>query len=119
MWGGESGRTTYSELVTIGVSWSHATKDSCLQEFHMPTKNRQILLASRPSGEPTPDNFKLIESEIPTPGPGQVLLRTIYLSLDPYMRGRMNAGKSYAKPVEVGEVMEGRAVGEVVESKLP
>ena len=80
----------------------------------MPAKNRQILLASRPKGEPTPDHFKLIESEIPTPGQGQMLLRTIYLSLDPYMRGRMSAGKSYAKPVEVGEVMEGRAVGEVI-----
>jgi NADPH-dependent curcumin reductase CurA len=84
----------------------------------MPAKNRQILLASRPKGEPTAEDFKLVEAEIPTPGPGQMLLRTIYLSLDPYMRGRMNAGKSYAKPVEVSEVMEGRAVGQVVESKL-
>lgn len=81
-------------------------------------KNRQILLASRPRGEPTPDNFKLVETDIPEPGPGQMLLRTIYLSLDPYMRGRMNAGPSYAKPVEVGEVMEGRAVCEVVKSNL-
>jgi NADPH-dependent curcumin reductase CurA len=84
----------------------------------MPTKNRQILLASRPSGEPTLANFQLVEAEVPTPGPGQMLLRNVYLSLDPYMRGRMNAGKSYARPVEIGEVMEGRAVGEVVESKL-
>src|SRR5215510_8740112 len=68
-------------------------------------KNRQMLLASRPRGEPTPDNFKLVETEIPQPGPGRMLLRTIYLSLDPYMRGRMNAGPSYARPVEVGEVM--------------
>src|SRR5437762_7964068 len=82
-------------------------------------KNRQILLASRPSGEPTPDNFRLVEVEVPRPGPGQMLLRTVYLSLDPYMRGRMNAGPSYARPVEVGEVMEGRAVCEVVESRLP
>jgi NADPH-dependent curcumin reductase CurA len=82
-------------------------------------RNRQILLASRPRGEPTPDNFKLVESEAPEPGPGQVLLRTIYLSLDPYMRGRMNAGPSYARPVEVGEVMEGRSVCEVVRSNLP
>lgn len=82
-------------------------------------KNRQILLASRPRGEPTPDNFKLVEADVPEPGPGQMLLRTIYLSLDPYMRGRMNAGPSYAKPVEVGEVMEGRAVGEIVKSNLP
>jgi NADPH-dependent curcumin reductase CurA len=82
-------------------------------------KNRQILLASRPRGEPTPDNFELIETDAPEPGPGQMLLRTIYLSLDPYMRGRMNAGPSYAKPVEVGEVMEGRAVCEAVKSNLP
>ncbi len=81
-------------------------------------KNRQILLASRPSGEPTPDNFRLVETAVPAPGPGQMLLRTIYLSLDPYMRGRMDAGPSYAKPVEVGEVMEGRAVCEVVKSNV-
>jgi NADPH-dependent curcumin reductase CurA len=83
------------------------------------TRNRQILLASRPRGEPTPDNFQLVETDVPEPGPGQMLLRTIYLSLDPYMRGRMNAGPSYAKPVEVGEVMEARAVCEVVKSNLP
>ncbi len=82
-------------------------------------RNRQILLASRPDGEPTPDNFRLVEAEVPVPGPGQMLLRTVYLSLDPYMRGRMSAGPSYAKPVEVGEVMEGRAVCEVVKSNLP
>ncbi len=76
-------------------------------------RNRQILLASRPRGEPTPDNFKLVETDVPEPGPGQMLLRNIYLSLGPYMRGRMNDGPSYAKPVEVGEVMEGRAVCEV------
>src|ERR1022692_2049282 len=68
-------------------------------------KNRQIVLASLPSGEPTPDNFRLVETEVPELGSGQMLLRTIYLSLDPYMRGRMNAGPSYAKPVEVGDVM--------------
>src|SRR5262245_60170960 len=85
----------------------------------MSLKNRQVLLASRPSGEPTADNFRLAEAEVPRPGPGQMLLRTIYLSLDPYMRGRMNAGPSYARPVEVGEVMEGRSVSEVVESNLP
>jgi NADPH-dependent curcumin reductase len=85
----------------------------------MPVKNRQILLASRPRGEPTEGNFRLVETELSSPGPGQMLLRSVYLSLDPYMRGRMNAGKSYARPVEVGEVMEGRAVGQVVESQLP
>lgn len=81
-------------------------------------KNRQILLAARPHGEPGPDNFKLAETAIPQAGPGQMLLRTIYLSLDPYMRGRMNAGPSYAPPVEVGAVMEGGAVSMVVASNL-
>jgi NADPH-dependent curcumin reductase CurA len=82
-------------------------------------RNRRILLAARPRGEPTLDDFKLVEAEVPEPGPGQMLLRTIYLSLDPYMRGRMNAGPSYAKPVEIGEVMEGGTVCEVVTSNLP
>lgn len=81
-------------------------------------RNRQILLASRPTGEPTADNFTLVESGVPEPGPGQMLLRTIYLSLDRYMRGRMNDGDSYAKPVEVGAVMEGGAACEVVTSKV-
>lgn len=81
-------------------------------------RNRQIILASRPHGEPTPDNFKLVETNVVEPREGQMLLRTIYLSLDPYMRGRMDAGPSYAKPVEVGEVMEGSAVCEIVESNL-
>ena len=71
-------------------------------------KNHQILLRSRPSGEPSQENFQFAETEIPQPGADQILLRTIYLSLDPYMRGRMNAGPSYAPPVEIGEVMEGR-----------
>ena len=82
-------------------------------------KNRQILLASRPEGEPRPENFKLVETEIPKAGLDQMLLQTIYLSLDPYMRGRMSAGPSYAAPVEVGGVMEGRAVCEVVTSNIP
>lgn len=85
----------------------------------MSAKNQQLLLASRPSGEPVADNFKFVETDLPVPGDNQMLLRAIYLSLDPYMRGRMNAGKSYAAPVEIGEVMEGRAVCEVIESKLP
>ena len=81
-------------------------------------KNRQILLASRPRGEPGPDNFKLVETAVPEAGPGQMLLHTVYLSLDPYMRGRMDAGASYAQPVEVGKVMGGSAVCAVVKSNL-
>ena len=80
------------------------------------TKNRQVLLASRPDGAPSAANFELVESDIPTPGEGQMLLRTIYLSLDPYMRGRMNAEKSYAEPVPVGGVMEGGTVSVVEQS---
>jgi NADPH-dependent curcumin reductase CurA len=80
-------------------------------------KNRQIVLASRPEGEPSPDNFRLVEKEVPAPGDGQVLLKTLWLSLDPYMRGRISAAKSYARPVEIGEVMVGGAVSEVLESR--
>jgi NADPH-dependent curcumin reductase len=80
-------------------------------------KNRRIVLAARPAGEPADTDFRLEETDIPSPGDGQVLLRTLYLSLDPYMRGRMNAGPSYAPPVQIGEVMEGATVSEVVESK--
>jgi NADPH-dependent curcumin reductase CurA len=84
----------------------------------MPTTNRQIRLISRPTGEPTLDNFELVEAAVPSPHSGEMLLRAVYLSLDPYMRGRMNAGKSYARPVELGEVMEGRAVAQVVVSNM-
>ena len=78
--------------------------------------NRQIVLASRPTGKPESANFRLDETAIPVPEDGQVLCKTIYLSLDPYMRGRMNAGKSYAPPVEIDEVMGAGTVGQVIES---
>ena len=81
--------------------------------------NRQVLLNSRPHGAPTPSNFRLENSELPTPADGQVLLRTVYLSLDPYMRGRMSDAPSYAPPVEVGEVMVGGAVCRVEQSRDP
>ena len=83
----------------------------------MSTINRQILLASRPQGEPTADNFQLVERPLPELAEGQVLVRNHYLSLDPYMRGRMNEGKSYAQPQPLGEVMIGGTVGEVVASR--
>ncbi|MBW8725528.1 MAG: NADP-dependent oxidoreductase [Inquilinus limosus] len=78
--------------------------------------NRRILLAARPVGEPKDTDFRLVGEPVPTPGPGQLLLRTLWLSLDPYMRGRMSDAKSYATPVEIGEVMVGGAVGRVVAS---
>ena len=83
----------------------------------MSTVNRQIVLASRPTGEPTVDNFKLVEAALAPLAEGEVLVRNHYLSLDPYMRGRMNEGKSYAQPQPLGEVMIGGTVGEVVESR--
>jgi NADPH-dependent curcumin reductase len=79
--------------------------------------NRQILLAARPEGAPGPQHFRLAETPVPQPGDGEVLLKTLWLSLDPYMRGRMSAARSYAKPVEVGEVMEGGTVSRVEESR--
>ena len=72
--------------------------------------NRQITLAARPEGFPKEDDFSLVESEVPTAGPGEVLVRSQWLSLDPYMRGRMSDAPSYAAPVPVGGVMEGGAV---------
>ncbi|MDT3249850.1 NADP-dependent oxidoreductase [Serratia sp. root2] len=82
-------------------------------------QNRRILLASRPHGEPTADNFRLETTDIPQPAAGQVLLRTVYLSLDPYMRGRMSDAPSYAPPVEIGQVMVGGTVSRVVASQHP
>ena len=82
----------------------------------MPETARRIVLASRPVGEPKPSDFRLEEFAAPQPGPGEILLRTKFLSLDPYMRGRMSDAPSYAKPVGIGEVMEGGTVNEVVAS---
>jgi NADPH-dependent curcumin reductase CurA len=81
--------------------------------------NRRIVLAARPDGAPRQANFRLDEAPVPEPHEGQILLRTLWLSLDPYMRGRMSAGRSYAKPVDVGEAMVGGTVSEVAASKHP
>src|SRR6266545_4686784 len=81
--------------------------------------NRQVLLRSRPVGMPKPTDFELVESAVPTPGDGEILSRTIYLSLDPYMRGRISGGQSYAASVEPGQVIVGGTVSEVVESRHP
>ncbi|MFA0067755.1 NADP-dependent oxidoreductase [Vibrio breoganii] len=83
----------------------------------MTTINRQLVLASRPVGAPTSDNFRLNTTDLPIIKEGEVLLRSVYLSLDPYMRGRMSDAKSYADPVAIGEVMVGGTVCQVTESK--
>jgi hypothetical protein len=85
----------------------------------MSETNKQILLASRPTGWVEPSNFKLVETAVPAIADGQLLVRNHFLSLDPYMRGRMNDTKSYAAPVNLGDVMIGGTAGEVVESKNP
>ncbi len=78
-----------------------------------------MLLANRPTGPVEESNFNIVESDMPKPSGGEILVKNYWLSLDPYMRGRMNATKSYAKYVEIGEVMTGGTVGAVVESNNP
>lgn len=82
------------------------------------TVNRQIVLAERPKGEPDENTLRLETTDVPEPGTGEMLVRTVFLSLDPYMRGRMNDAKSYAAPVEIGGVMTAQVVGQVVASNL-
>jgi NADPH-dependent curcumin reductase len=81
--------------------------------------NIQVQLASRPTGWVDESNFRIVETPIPKPGPGQLLVKNLWLSLDPYMRGRMSDARSYATPVQIGEVMVGGVVGEVIESSNP
>jgi len=81
--------------------------------------NKRVLLASRPQGAVSPENFRIEEAPLPQPGEGEVLVRNEWLSLDPYMRGRMSDAKSYVPPVEIGAVMVGQTVGAVVDSKHP
>ena len=85
----------------------------------MPVATREWQLAARPHGEPTPDDFRLVDQEHLDPTDGQVVVRMLVMSVDPYMRGRMRAGKSYAAAWEVGETMKGGAVGRVVASRAP
>jgi len=80
---------------------------------------RRIVLEKRPEGHPTPENFRLEEAPMPEPGAGEMLVRIIWLTLDPYMRGRMDDAKSYSAPVPIGGTMEGGTVGQVVSSDNP
>lgn len=82
------------------------------------TENRKFVLAERPKGEPDDNTLQLETDDVPTPGEGQMLLRNEYLSLDPYMRGRMSDAPSYAAPVEIGDVMVGGTVGQVISSDI-
>jgi hypothetical protein len=80
-------------------------------------QNKEIRFASRPAGVPTSENFEFVETETPSLDEGEVLLRSLYISVDPYLRGRMREGKSYVPPFEIGQVIESGVVGEVVESR--
>src|SRR5712692_11688098 len=82
-------------------------------------ENRRVVLASRPEGAVSEGNFRIESAPLPKCGDGEVLVRNLWLSLDPYMRGRMSDAKSYVKGVDLGEVMVGQTVGEVLESRHP
>ncbi len=83
------------------------------------TKSREIRLKSRPSGLPTHENFEMVSVDLPAPGPGEVQVRNTWMTVDPYMRGRMNDVKSYTPPFQIGEVLQGGAIGEVIASNDP
>jgi NADPH-dependent curcumin reductase CurA len=80
-------------------------------------QNKEIRLANRPTGMPTLDNFRVVEAEMPQPNDGEVLVRSLYISVDPYLRGRMREGRSYVPPFAIGEVITSGVVGEVIESR--
>src|SRR6266436_9963607 len=95
------------------------TKNKNPEEAIMSQPAQRVVLVSRPHGEPKASDFRIEDHAMPVPGNGEVLLRTIWLSLDPYMRGRMSDGPSYATPVQVDGVMEGGTVSEVIASNNP
>src|ERR1044071_6129207 len=87
--------------------------------YHPGMQNKEIRFASRPIRLPSSDNFKLVDADTTQLTDGEVLVRTLFISVDPYLRGRMREGRSYVPPFEVGQVIESGALGEVVESRSP
>ena len=113
-------RSVIHNLSSTWVPFHEIQDESQMETLSMSnSENQQIVLASRPIGAPTPDNFRFETQPIPAPVQGQMLLRTIYLSLDPYMRGRMSEAPSYAPPVAIGDVMVGSTVSQVEISHHP
>ena len=110
---------TRREFIAAGSLAASATMLAGLAVAATPKKNRRIVLAKRPEGEPTPTDFRLEEAPIPALKDGEMLMQTVFLSLDPYMRARMSEGPSYAAATELGEVMVGGTVSRVVASKNP
>lgn len=110
---------TYNLLILVEFLQGHEDIYVRNKEPRMAITNRKIQLRNRPFGEPTGQEFEMVRADLPPLADGEVLRRTIFLSLDPYMRGRMNAGKSYADPVEIGQVMCAGTVSQIVESRSP
>jgi NADPH-dependent curcumin reductase len=110
---------TRRDFIAAGSLAASATMLAGLAVAATPKKNRRIVLAKRPAGEPTPSDFRLEEAPIPALKDGEMLMQTVFLSLDPYMRARMSEGPSYAAATELGEVMVGGTVSRVVASKNP
>jgi NADPH-dependent curcumin reductase CurA len=88
-----------------------------LQWYYQAMQNKEIRFSSRPTGLPTSQNFQFVDSEVPQPNDGEVLVRTLYISVDPYLRGRMREGRSYVAPFEIGDVITSGVVGQVAESR--
>ena len=93
--------------------------DCNLQSYHPLMQNKEIRFASRPSGMPTLDNFNTVDADVPQLNDGEVFVRTLYISVDPYLRGRMREGRSYVAPFEIGQVIVSGVIGKVVESRAP
>src|SRR3954465_7071410 len=93
-------------------TWAAAPSSMTTGSRSMPYTSREIRLAARPRGEPQPSDFELAEREVADPADGEMVVRNAFMSVDPYMRGRMNAGRSYAAPYEIGEPLYGGAVGQ-------
>jgi NADPH-dependent curcumin reductase CurA len=89
------------------------------QSYHPLMLNKEIRFASRPTGIPTSDNFKLVDADVPELNDDEVFVRTLYISVDPYLRGRMREGRSYVPPFQIGEVIVSGVIGKVVESRAP
>jgi NADPH-dependent curcumin reductase len=110
---------TRRDFIAAGSLAAGATMLAGLAVAATPKKNRRIVLAKRPEGEPTPSDFRLEEAPIPALKDGEMLMQTVFLSLDPYMRARMSEGPSYAAATEIGEVMVGGTVSRVIATKNP
>jgi hypothetical protein len=105
--------------MNAGGKWGHGRNQAKRVRDMQLMKAREVRLASRPSGFPTLENFEVVDVPVPEPGPDEVLVRNAYFSIEPYMRGRMNAIKSYVPPFEIGQPMTGGTVGKIVASHAP